>query len=208
MTLTQIRAHLRRLIDEPNTAKWSDANLNALINDATREIYGEIIRRNPMYLYKSGTVTTTASSYFTDIPTDCILLNRLVNSDGEILPRVDTTQMSMDGTAGEPEGFAVVGPHIHWYPMADAAYAITAYYHYMPDDMATDSSVPILPVGYHDILAYGAAIKCRTSKEDQIKEYIMLYGNKLELLLRAISVDQTNEAPRIKGAYHDFYLYD
>jgi hypothetical protein len=208
MTLSDLRTALRDIIDQPNTSIFGNTQLNRFINDALRDVYQEIITRNPMYLYKSSTVATTANSYFTALPSDCVAVNRLVNSNGETLARMYTSNMDMAESTAEPIYFSVVGPNIHWWPKPGAAYTFTIYYHYLPADLSTDSSSPTLPYGYHDIVAWGAAIKTRIAKEDKVREYYDTYGSKLQNLLRVISIDTTNEAPRVKGSSHDFYIYN
>ena len=208
MTLSEIRDHVRRLIDQPHSAIWSDAKLNALINDAAREIYQEILRRHPKYLHKSSSISTTASTPYTSLPSDCVMVNKIVNSSNETLPRFDLTQMDTSESSTQPEGFDITGPNVFWWPTPNAVYAHTIYYNYIPTDMSADANSPTLPYGYHDVVAYGAALKSRMIKDEQIREFMMLYENKLNLLLRAVAVGQTNEAPRVKGAYHDFYIFD
>lgn len=206
MTLSEIRSFLRILIDSPHSAVWSNTNLNSLINSSYREVVDEIIRRNPRYYYKSGTITTTASGQTTALPSDCITPNKIVNASNIALTFLDNTQIALDVTPGEPTNFAVMGPNLLWYPKADAAYSFTLWYHYRPTDLSAESDSPTLPPGSHDILAYGAAINCRIAKEDATQEYFIKYRNKLDLLLRNIMVEQTNQAPRIKGSNNDFYM--
>jgi hypothetical protein len=205
MTLSDIRAHWRLLVDEPTTVKWSSANANKLINDSYRTICQEIMRRWPNYFHKSSTVTTTASTRYTDLPSDCVFTNKILNSSNETLPTIADGDIDMDLT-GTPTSYAIRGPHIYWDSQPTAAETFTILYHYMPTDLTLDTDTPTLPPGYHDVLAYGAAVISRMAKEDKIQEYAMTYTNKLELLLRAISVEQTGEMPRVKGEYHDHYL--
>ena len=206
MTLTEIRAYTRVLIDQPNTAIWSTTNLDLMINGAYRDVVSEILRRNPKYFHKSSTISSTASTPYTNLPSDCVIVNKIVNSEEETLPVMDLTQQNMDADHGEPTNIDITGPKVFWYPVPDAVYAFTIYYHYIPSDMTATSDTPVLPPGFHDIIAYGAAINSRMAKEEQLQEYMIRYEKKLQLLLHSIAVGQTNEAPRIHGAYNDFYL--
>lgn len=207
MTYTELIAHVRILIDQPNTVIWSDANIGALVNDSLRDIYQDIHRRCPKYLYKSASVATVASTYTTAVPSDCAMMDKIVNSSNETLPRLKTMQMDMAESSGEPEAYDIVGPNIFWFPKPNGAYTLTAYYSYMPANIS-GTTEPTLPYGYHDVVAWGAALKSRIIKDEQFREYTMIYQDKLSKLLRACMVDTLNEAPRINGAYHDFYLYD
>jgi hypothetical protein len=207
-TLSDIRTQVRDLIDQPNDGIFKNPQLNRIINDAAREVYQEILRRQPKYLHKSSTVSTTASTPYTDVPSDCVIINKIVNSSNETLAHIDLSSMDTTSSNGPPEGYEVTGPHIFWWPTPDAVYVHTIYYHHIPADMSADSDVPTLPYNCHDVISYGAAIKSRMSKEDKLNEYYAAYESKLSLLLHTIAVGQTNEAPRIKGAFHDFYIFD
>lgn len=208
MTLSELRTHFRYLVDQPYTAILGNTYANAIINDAAREIYQEILRRHPQYLHKSSSISTTASTPYTALPTDCVMVNKIINSSNETLPRFDLTQMDTTESSAQPVGFDITGPNVFWWPTPNAVYAHTIYYHYIPADMSADANSPTLPYGYHDAVSYGAAVKSRMIKDEQIREFMMTYENKLNLLLRAVAVGQTNEAPRVKGAYHDHYIYD
>lgn len=208
MTLAELRAYWRVITDNPNTAVWGNTNVNLMLNGAYREIINEIMGRDPMYFHKSSTVSTTANTPYTDLPSDCVVINKIINSSEETLPYFDMTQQNMDEGHSQPTNFATTGPHIFWYPVPDSTYTFTIYYHYSPSDMSGDSDSPVLPPGYHDLVAWGAAINSRTAKEEQLQEYIMKYEKKLKLLLRTIMIKQTNEAPRIKEGGHDFYEHD
>ena len=205
MTLAEIRSYLRVIIDQPHTAIWSNANLNTLINGAYREVVGEILQRNPDYFVKTGTVTTVANTYHVSLPSDCMLLNKLVDSDGEALLEKNMRHMNLGENAGEPTHIYVTGSQVRFWPKPSSAIAYTAYYHYMPSDL-TEATSPELPPGLHDILAWGAAIKCKTGKEEAINEYVLQFQQKLKVLLRMIMISTTNESPRVKGQTHDFYL--
>ena len=203
MTVTQIRSLLRVLIDEPHTAKWSDANLNALMFSEYRDLIGGITDRNAKYYLKSGAVSTVANNPFTALPSDCTLLNKLVNSDGETLEWLDSAQFNHTSTNAEPYKFDVTGRNIWWGDAApDAVYSYTAYYHYIPTDLSADGDIPELPPDMHDILAYGVAVKSRLAKEDDLSGYSKIYDMKLKKLMHRVGMSQTNNPRRVKHAYY------
>jgi hypothetical protein len=196
MTTTSILALLRILIDCPHQTPWNDDNLNTLIFSEYRDLITEITRRNADYYVKSATVSSTANNEFTDLPTDCSILKKLVNSEGNTLPWLHNSQFTHGDTATEPTYFDVVGRHIWWNPKPDAIYAYTAYYHYVPTDL-TAGATPELPPDFHDILAYGVAVKSRLAKEDDLKGYWETYQQKKDNLLHRVSVSQTNNPRRV-----------
>jgi len=201
MTLATIRSLLKVLIDQPNTGIWSTANLNTLIFSEYRDICNEIIRRWPNYYITSSSIVTVASTSTTALPSSCTYLNKLVDSDGNTVNWVPSSQFDHTASNAEPEKFDVIGRNIWWNPTPDAIYTYTAYYSAMPTDLSADGDTPILPPNFHDILAYGAAIKSRIAKEDKINEYVMLYDRMKDNLLHQISISQTNNARRVLRVY-------
>jgi hypothetical protein len=200
MIVSSIRSLLRVLIDEPTTAKWSNANLNSLIFSEYRDLTSAITERSPDYYVKSASVATVASTDWTDLPSDCTLLKKLVNSEGETILWQRSSQFNHTADSSEPICFDVVGRHIWWSPQPDAVYSYTAYYHYMPTDLSGESDVPELPPNFHDILAYGTAVKSRMAKEDNIAQYHAIYQQKLGMLLHQIGISQTNFPRRVLKA--------
>ena len=201
MTTTSILALLRILIDEPNTAKWTDANLYSLMYSEYRNICNEITRRNAKYYTKSGSIATIINNDYTDLPTDCTLINKIVDSDGNTMKWLDSSQFNHSSTNGAPAYFDVIGRYIWWGPgKPDAIYTYTAHYHYQPTDLIA-GAVPELPPNFHDILAYGTAVNSRLAKEDNIREYMGIYQEKLDTLLHQISIPQTNNPRRVLHTY-------
>ncbi len=202
MTLTQIRSVLRVIADCPYQTPWKDANLNTIIFSVYREVVNEITRRNPDYYITTDTVSTTASTEFSDLPGDCTILKKLTDSDGNTLNWVHNSQFDHTIAEAKPQRFDRAGSQVWWNPVPDAVYAYTAFYHYQPDDLSADSDVPDIPVNFHDILAYGAAVKARIAKEDKINEYMATYQGMLDNLLHQVSISQTNNARRVLRAYN------
>jgi len=198
MTLAQLRARLRILIDSPHTAIWSDVNINDMLNDAYTDVINEIGQRYPKYYTKTGTVATVANNPFTALPSDCTTLNKLVDANGVPIVYTDSTKFALvDVGTGTPAGFDVAGRNIWWYPTPTAVASYTAYYHYLPASLSSDSSVPELPPNFHDIVCYGAAIKTRLAKEESLREYAEAYNSKLAMLLHQINIAQTNSPHRV-----------
>jgi hypothetical protein len=200
MTTASIRGLLRVLIDEPTTAKWSNANLNTLIFSEYRDLTSAITERNPDYYIKSGSVATIANNKFTALPSDCTVMKKLTDSSGNTVRWVASSQFDHTASASTPTGAAIAGRNIWWNPVPDTVYTYTAYYHYQPTDLSGENDVPELPPNFHDILAYGTAVKSRLAKDDQIADYYRIYMEKRDMLLHQIGVDQTNNPRRVNRA--------
>lgn len=201
MTLSSIRELLRDLIDQPSDGIWKNPKLNRLIFSQYREITSAITRRWADYYTTSGSISTTASSAYTDLPSTCTILKKIVDSDGNTKKWLHNSQFAHGDTSSEPSYFDVIGRKIWWSPTPDAVYTYTAYYHYQPTDLALDSSIPELPPNFHDILAYGVAVKTKLAKEDDIRSYQAIYNQKMDDLLHQISIPQTNNARRVLRTY-------
>ena len=201
MTLSSIRTLLRDLIDQPSTAIWTDAKLNRLILSQYKEVISAITRRWADYYTTNASVVTVANNEYTDLPADCTVLKKLTDSDGNTINWVHNSQFAHTSSVTEPTCFDVIGRHIWWNPKPDAVYTYTAYYHYQPTDITADSDVPELPPNFHDILAYGTAIKTRLAKEEDLQGYMAIYNQKLDDLLHQISIPQTNNARRVLRTY-------
>lgn len=200
MTVASIRSLLRVLIDEPTIAKWTNPNLNTLIFSEYRDICNEIARRWPEYYNTSSSISTTANTRTTALPTTCTYFKKLVNSDGETLRYAPPNQFDHTSSNGSPVRYCVTGRNFWWNPTPDTIYTYTAFYSAMPTDLTGDGDTPDLPPNFHDILAYGTAVKSRLAKEENIAQYYNIYQQKLDMLLHQIGVDQTNNPRRVNRA--------
>lgn len=202
MTVTQIRSLLRILIDSPHTAIWSDANLNSLLFSEYRDLCNEITQHNPDYYTKStSSLLTIAANKFTALPSDCTIMKKIIDSNGNTVKYVHNSQFDHVAANTQPLRFDIVGRNVWWNPTPDAIYTYSAFYHYMPTDLSADSDVPELPPNFHDIIAYGVAVNSRIAKEENINEYMMQYERKKKMLLHQIGISQTNNSRRVLRAY-------
>jgi hypothetical protein len=175
--------------------------LNTLIFSEYRDLCNAITERNPDYFVKSGTMVTIAANKFTALPSDCTIMKKLIDSDGNTVPYLHNSQFDHVAANTKQLRFDIVGRNVWWNPTPDAVYSYTAFYHYMPTDLSADGATPELPPNYHDILAYGVAVNSRIAKEEQINEYLMQYERKKKMLLHQIGISQTNNSRRVLRAY-------
>lgn len=201
MTVSQIRDLLRVLIDAPHQGVWTNTNLSTLIFSEYRDLCNAITERNPDYYVKSGTMATIASNKFTALPSDCTIMKKLIDSDGNTIRFLHNSQFDHTEANTKPLRFDIVGRNVWWNPTPDAVYSYTAFYHYQPTDLSGDSDTPELPPNFHDILAYGVAVNSRIAKEEKIDEYLMRYDRKKKMLLHQIGISQTNNSRRVLRAY-------
>lgn len=198
MTRSELVTEYRQLIDQPTTAIISSTMANREINRAYREILGKIHACNYAFFLTSSTVTTTASTRFVDLPTDCVMPNKLIDSDNVELPYLSKEMFNFSADTGEPTGWDTAGRRLMFQPLPDAAYTYTIWYTYQPSDLSSDSSAPVIPPGFDDIIALKAAINSKMIKEEQVMEMVgMMYRERLRDLINVIGTDNTSGNRRV-----------
>lgn len=202
MTVSQIRDLLKIIADIKGTSIWSTANLNSLIFSEYRNLCNEITGVWPDHFVKSSTVTTTANTDFTDLPSDCTILKKLVDSSGNTLRWVHNSQFDHSESHAEPTKFDVIGRKIWWGTTPDTTYTYTIFYHYQPADLTLDADTPsALPPNLHDVIAYGVAVNSKIAKDDNVRELWEQYNRRKDLLMHQIGIVQTNNARRVLRVY-------
>jgi hypothetical protein len=201
MTVSQIRDLVKVLCDIKGTAIWSNANLNSLIFSEYRDICNEIAARWPKYYITSSSISTTANTATTALPTSCTYFNKLVKSTGETIKFCPSSQFDHTSSNSEPEKFDIIGRNFWWNPTPDAIYTYTGYYNAMPTDLSGESDVPSLPPNFHDILAYAVAVNSKMVKDEDAQGVFARYERKKEMLLHQIGITQTNNARRVTNVY-------
>lgn len=77
MKLSEIRARVRIHIDEPNEESWADAQLNALIADATEEVASLFLALDDSYYVTDGTFDIKAKIETYDLPEGFLRIKEL-----------------------------------------------------------------------------------------------------------------------------------
>lgn len=192
-------AEFRILVDQPHTAIISSSNAASLINNAYRELIGEIRQRNYRFYYTSDTLSTVINSRYIILPADCVVPNKIVDSDGTVLKRIDMENFPTSTTTCEPEYWDRIGNKIIFPSGADAIYTYTLYYHYQPADMSLGSSVPNFVPGFEDLIPMLAAIKSKMIRDDK-SDLITLFPLRLKAMLNAAGKSQTESSGRVHNS--------
>lgn len=202
-TRATLVAEFRVLADQPHEAIITAANAASLVNNAYRELLGKILQRNPRYFYTTAALPTVATSRFSALPVDCVEVNKLVDSDGVILPYKDMESFRILPLTGKPTCWDKVGQKIVYDSTADAIYTYTLHYHYMPADMSTDSSIPEFVPGFEDLIPALATIKSKFVNDDK-SDLLSLYPDRLQAMLQAAGTRQTAASRRVmRSEYWD-----
>jgi len=204
MTRSELVTEFRDWTDQPNTAIITAAMANREINRAYREIRGKINERNYRFYYTSTTVTTTAATPFVDMPSDCVLPNKLIDSDNNVLLQRDIEEFNHSLDTAEPERWDVAGRHLVFSPIPNSTYTYTLYYTYDPGDMDGDTDTPVFVPGYEDVIAIKAAINSKMIRDETVKDMAQnVYIERLISLLNAAGSPPTSASRRVIMSNYD-----
>ncbi len=197
-TLIQIRTRVRRFIDEPQQANYSDSDINYAINIAQQEIATEISLVDEKYFVATTptVITSVANQRFYPLASDVWKITRIEDAQtGLRLEFVDFAQQNNFFTDSVPPlvapnqiGYAlsIVGNSIAITPTPQTS-GINAQYWYVPvlPDLVNDSDVTPIPGMFSDLLALHASIDMLISDEDDTSALERKYALRFQQLVRA-----------------------
>lgn len=220
MNLSQIRDYVRSLTGIPSTDILSNADLNQFINEAYNEILREadwtFLRAITTLNLSNGTATYAlpANVYEGQIASVSVLSND--TNRRQLRPRNQYTTDDSPGPLiiGKPMEYSIYNGNIQFFPTPDTNEVITIRYFNVISPMTADGNTPIFDSGYHNIIAYGAAIKVLYREGDDTERrkfyteqfYRGLDQMKIQLLSeRDRSIFRIGGRRRIYGRRDPFY---
>lgn len=165
MNLGQLRTYVRSLTGIPSTDIISNADVNQFINEA----YNEILREADWPFLRASTtlnITNGVASYA--LPANVYeaqIASVSVLSDDtnrrQLRPRNRYTTDDSPGplNVGKPMEYSTYIGNIQFFPTPDASEVVTFRYFTIIPEMSIDADAPIFDSKFHNIIAYGAAIK-------------------------------------------------
>lgn len=207
-TLAQIRSRVRRFIDEPVQANFSNTDIDWAINQAQQEVATEISLVDEKYFVNTTptVVTTVANQRFYPLATDFWKMTRLEDSTTglrlEFADFADQNNFYADAVpplvAGNQSGYgiSIVGNSLAWNPTPTIS-GMTAQYWYVPvlPSLDNDSDVTAIPPMFTDLLAIQAAIDMMISDEADSSALMAKYQRRFNQLVRATR-DRQQQSPR------------
>lgn len=155
MNLGEMRPRLRRQIGNPTTTEVSDADLTALLNQATEDITS---RYRFHKARKLCTFPTVADQDKYDLPSDLLVLMRVADTTNfrKISKAGDRQASSVTSlTSGRPMQYVRYQNYLQLIPPPDGIYGIEIFYQYTPVSMSGDSDSPSIPNTWHaGVVAY------------------------------------------------------
>lgn len=207
-TLLQIRSRVRRFIDEPQQANYSNTDINWAINVAQQEVATEISLVDEKYFVNTTptVITSVAGQRFYPLATDFWKMTRLEDaSTGLRLEFADFAGQNNFYADSVPPlvapnqiGYStsIVGNSLAITPTPTTS-GITAQYWYVPvlPDMTADNDNSSIPSMFIDLLAIQAAIDMLISDEDDTAALERKYARRFNQLVRATR-DRQQQSPR------------
>lgn len=207
--LLQIRQRVRRFIDEPQQANYSDSDINWAINTAQQEVATEISLVDEKYFVATTpmVITSVAGQRFYPLASDFWKETRIEDATtGLRLEFTDfAAQNNFYGDAVPPlvasnqigYGLSLVGNSIAITPTPTTS-GLTAQYWYVPvlPDMTSDSDTTQIPVMFVDLLAIQGAIDMLISDEDDTTALERKYSRRFNQLVRA-SRSRQQQSPKM-----------
>lgn len=206
-TRSELVTEFRDWIDQQNTAIISTTIANREINRAYKQLIGMIASWNDRYYLGTGSISTTASTQYVAVPSDCVMVKRLVDSDNYELRHLDLEQFDLSLSNGEPVGWDKTGQYVRFNPIPDAIYTYTIYYTKMPTELSTDGATPDFVPGYEGLIALKAALNSKMIRDENVQEMAQLtYLEDIKNLRHVVVTQQTGGGSRVVDSNYDLTL--
>lgn len=208
-TLLQIRQRVRRFIDEPQAANYSDSDINWAINTAQQEVATEISLVDEKYFVATTptVITSVANQRFYPLATDFWKMTRLEDATtGLRLEFADFSQQNNFFADAVPPlvasnqigyGMSIVGNSLAITP-TPTTNGVSCQYWYVPvlQDMTSDADTSAIPTMFIDLLAIQASIDMLISDEDDTTQLETKYNRRFNQLVRATR-DRQQQSPKM-----------
>jgi hypothetical protein len=176
-TLSTLRARVRRYLDESTADRWTNANLNAYINEGIQFTQAEVDRANPDYFLRVCTFTAAQGDTEAAIPST-ILGHRIRNMQYYLGSTAATGQpnrvepgqlewiLQNQYYSGIPRAYYQMAGYLEWAPMVESTSTFRFIYAKKEATLSSDTdTVDAISDEHTDIAAIYAAILAKESKE-------------------------------------------
>lgn len=216
--LGYLRSRTRFYIDEPLQANFSDANINASINEAQQDVITEIVQVDEEY-FITGTPTTiqmngTSERYA--LATDFYKMVRLeYQNTGQRIPFFtfreknsygeNIVPFSNVGAFGTMTQAYILGNFVGFSPLqTDPSVVVQYWYAPIAQDMVSNADTTLVPRMWADLLAIQAAIDCYINDEDDTSALERKYNHKITRM-RSLARQRQQQNPKhvIRTNYGD-----
>jgi len=191
-----IRTRARIFLDEPAENRWTDVNLNSLIEEAKNEVAAIFLSLDESYYLKSDHFDLEAGKELYDLPADFIRLKEIHDEDEEVPVKVSASKRVEYLSRGELVAFYFEKSQIGFLDIPAQAEVINYKYVYSPAELSDDDSIPDVPVYLgHDLIAVLTAIQALDLDEDEDNPLIRK-AQRLEDRIRTTYYKRTTHLPQ------------
>lgn len=165
MNLEQLRDRVRRLTGVRLVELLPDADLDALLNEAYREVAG--YRQWP-FLRADLELTATPGSPGVEVPTQFRHITGVVLPGGSRLRQVTLAELDeLSYETGEPALYARADQsNLHLWPAPESPTTLLVRLQRQPPDLVADTDSPEFDTEFHPTLAYMAAARVLAEEGD------------------------------------------
>lgn len=211
MTLAEAIEEVRHNLNEPAAVFWSDAEITRRLNREYRSLAAEMNNSHLNFYYKYATVnnasTGTTFYPYINIPTDCDKIMRVTKSDGVPLPdlRNEWFGSAYLTESGEPTGWTIFGNYIMLNATPGEEYDYTIEYYYIPTALTQTTDSFVFPIGFDDVLTYGATIRCAIKDDVSLDEIRSIYMQRKGAMLSSLTTRQAATTPHVLAVEGQLY---
>lgn len=191
-------------LDDPNAGYFTEANMNAWINNAQKHVQRQLIQSGELYYAQEVQTTLVASTNEYALPDDylrhhkmeIIVSGTFPNQNRTTLTQVTPMQASNFGYGtGLPVAYYMKKDSFVLLKCPDQAYTLAMLYSYLVADMDDDADEPDVPLQYHEYIAVVASIdgffkdqRDMTNLNEKVKYY--------ETLMKQDAQNRAVDSPR------------
>ena len=211
MNRADIRTFMRLLLNEGEPGFWKDEDLNKCIDAACKRVSGIISSTRNEYFTQSSVFSSVVNIRSYSIPSDCRMIRRIEIYDpsdaskifklDEIkFPRIEAGGPWPFSQTGQPARYTMVGTHFDLYPLPDEAYPMRIYYDVRQDSLSDDTSIPTIPLDFHDMIAYWGCALAFIINSEPPKEFVDLFDTRKEELI-SVLLRRGSDDPKVIEGY-------
>lgn len=175
MTLADMIARVRFIIDENSQKNFLDADITTAINQSQLKVQKEFVKLGQGYFVTAADLNpnntpsgTIAGVELYALPSDFLQFVRVERTDtGYPLKPIDINQKIIQGTTNPSMipnmtnySFFPIGKYFGINPIPSSVIPIRLWYVYRLAKLALTSDTSEIPEEYHDMICWGAAIDC------------------------------------------------
>lgn len=196
VTLASLRSTIRSRGDVPLSRKFSNEYLNAEIQTSWADLHELIEDVNEGYFDKDGTVTTTASTAFVALPSDCWKVKAIDILDGgeyRELRQIAIGERNRYGaTTDMPDAYRLTERGVDLFPTPNAVYTLRVTYARVVTPLS-ESSPTTMPNEWHDYVIWSVIVRIAASEERPINEYAAMLEQSKQRITRGASKRRQQE---------------